>query len=312
VSVVVPLYNEEATVGRLLTALATQTRLPDEAILVDAGSTDRTAEIVRTFPVPFRVRLLERGRLNPGEARNEGIALAAHEWVAFTDGGIQPEPSWLHELLAAAGNGADVVFGSYEPVCDTPFRMCAALAYVSPRAVTGIRGPIVASLLIRQGVIAAVGEFPPHRAAEDLIFMERILAGPFRVAFAPRAVVHWETAPTVRSTFRRFALYSAANLAASRGRFWHLGLARQYALLLALLLLAYGAGAGAWSFLALPAGLAARTLKVTWPKRGQLPFRRFGPALLAGAAGVLLLVDAATWWGAAAWYLKGCPAANER
>jgi glycosyltransferase involved in cell wall biosynthesis len=312
VSVVVPLYNEAATVARLLAALAAQTRPPDEAVLVDAGSTDGTAARAAAVPTPFTVRMLRRGRLNPGEARNEGIASAAHEWIALTDGGIRPEPPWLEELLAARGTNADVVFGSYEPVCDTRFRMCAALAYVSPRSATGIRGPVVASLLIRKTAFDAVGRFPSHRAAEDLVFVERLLAGSFQVAYAPRAVVHWETAPSVRSTFRRFALYSAANLAAGRGRFWHLGLARQYVLLLALIGLGYSAGAGAWSGLGLVAALGARALKAGWQKRGQLPFPTFDPGLLAGAAGLLFVVDLATLWGATAWFVRGRPATLER
>jgi hypothetical protein len=158
-------------------------------------------------------------------------------------------------------------------------------------------------------VFDAVGRFPPHRAAEDLIFMEKISEGPFRVAFAPRAVVRWETAPQVRSTFRRFALYSASNLEAGRGRFWHLGVARQYAVVLALLLLGYAAGAGIWSWLALPAALSARAFKAAWQKRGQLPFDTLDPFLLIGAMGVLLVLDAATLWGAAAWYLRGKAAA---
>jgi hypothetical protein len=65
--------------------------------------------------------------------------------------------------------------------------------------------------------VDAVGGFPPHRASEDLVFIEALIRGGHRVAYAPSAVVHWQTAPHAAATFRRFALYSQVNLEAGRG-----------------------------------------------------------------------------------------------
>ncbi len=49
-SVVIPALNEERYLGGLLSDLAAQTRPPDEVMVVDAGSTDRSAEVARRFP----------------------------------------------------------------------------------------------------------------------------------------------------------------------------------------------------------------------------------------------------------------------
>lgn len=300
-SVVIPLYNEALSVGPLLNSLERQSQQPAEVVCVDAGSRDDTVKRIRGFRGSLRVRLLCRGRLNPGEARNEGVRHAGEDWIAFVDGGTVAEDSWLEALMSRATQGADVVFGSYEPVCDTFFRRCAAVAYVPGRSPTGIRGPFVASMVVRRDTFYAVGGFPPYRASEDLIFMERLRNGAFRLAYAPDAVVHFETAPDLPLTFRRFALYSRVNLDAGRGRFWHHGLARQYVLVASMLCIGHLLGGGPWILTLVPVWFGARAVRAAWKKKGDLPFAVFRPDHLAGAAGIILVLDLATWTGAARW-----------
>jgi len=304
VSVIVPLFNETATVTRLLEALNSQELPPAEVVCVDAGSTDDTAQCVDNFRGRVPVRLLRRGRMNPGEARNAGVASAAHSWIAFADGGTEPEPSWLCALMKAAGGGADVVFGSYEPLCDTFFRRCAALAYVPPRGPEGIRGPFIASTALRRKAHEAVGGFPAQRASEDLVFIEKVRASELRIAYAPEAVVVWQTAPGPASTFRRFALYSRVNLDVGRGRYWHRGLGRQTILVAAAILATVLIGGGAWGLALVPGWYLARVAKQARAKRMEMPFRVWHPHLLVGAAALLVVVDLATWVGALRWLTK--------
>jgi len=300
VSVVIPLYNEALSVDRLLNSLEGQSHRPTEVVCIDAGSGDDTVKRIRAFRGSLSVRLVCRGRLNPGEARNEGVRYASEDWIAFADGGTVAENSWLEALMRRAACGADVVFGSYQPVCDTFFRRCAALAYIPGRSKGGIRGPFVASMALRRNAFDAVGGFPTYRASEDLVFMDRLRSSEFRIAYAPDAVVHFETAVDVPATFRRFALYSRVNLEAGRGRFWHRGVALQYALVLSILCGGRLLGGGPWLLFVLPAWFAARVIKAAWTKKGgDLSFPVFRPDYLVGAAGILLVLDLATWTGMA-------------
>jgi len=305
ISVVVPLFNEERTIDSLFASLVVQTLRPREVIFVDAGSTDRTAGILEAFRAPFPLRILRRGRLNPGEARNEGTREASTDWVAFADGGTELVPSWLFELeRSARTTGADVVFGTYDPTCDTFFRRCAALAYVPARGSQGIRGPFVGSMAIRRGVFWKVGGFPEYRAAEDLIFLENLARTDARVAYAPNALALWQTAPSADTTFRRFLAYSEANLWAGRARFWHLGVARQYAVVGSVAFAFAVAGQAALAGVVVLTWMAARTLRAGLAKRGSFPFDTLGPGYLSGAAGVLVIIDAATACGALRWAWK--------
>src|SRR5205085_7883411 len=104
VSVVVPAFNEEQSIVRLLEALAGQTLRPAEIVVADGGSTDRTRALVREFGARSTVPvvLVESGRGLPGRNRNLAIARASREWVACVDAGTVPRRDWLERLVEAA------------------------------------------------------------------------------------------------------------------------------------------------------------------------------------------------------------------
>lgn len=292
----------------LLESIAGQDLPPDEVVVVDAGSRDATAERVAAFATPVPLRLIREGELFPGRARNAGADRAAHPWLAFTDGGVRLAPDWLAELAVAAQAGAaDVVFGSYDPVCDTFFRRCAAVAYVPAPGPEGIRGPSVASMALTREAFERAGRFPPFRAAEDLIFMERLFALRLRVAYAPRARVRWQLAPDVRRTFRRFALYSEHNLRAGRGRYWHRGVLRHYVLMGLVVAALAAAGAGGWALGIPPLWQTARAGRSAWQKRAAFDFRVLDPRHVLGAAAILCVIDVATLAGAISWLVRPGP-----
>ena len=135
VSVVIPVRNEERTIGTLLEALLSQSLPPGEIVITDGGSTDSTTTIIQDYiNRGSPVRLIRTTRALPGRGRNLAAARATNEWLAFTDAGIRPAPNWLEALASAASNDStiDVIYGSYEPVVDTRFKECAAISYVSP------------------------------------------------------------------------------------------------------------------------------------------------------------------------------------
>lgn len=305
ISLVVPLQDEAHTVDALLHSIREQVRPPNELILVDAGSRDDTVRRIGTVSLPFPVKVVSVGRLFPGAARNEGAGAAGSDWIAFTDGGIRLAASWLRELSAAVEDDTDVVFGAFDPVCDTVFRQCAALAYVPARDRGGTRGPSIVSCLVRRSAFARTGGFPDHRAAEDLVFFERLRSIGAREAWAPAAKVAWQLPGTFRAIFDRFVLYSEHNLKAGWGRHWHLGIARLYGYLVLGLGAAVALGAGLSILAVIPLFWVLRALKAAWIKRGSFDFCTIHPVRVLGTAVLLVVIDAATVLGAVRWVLGG-------
>ncbi len=84
VSVVIPAYNAERFLGRAMRSALAQTYAHLELIVVDDGSTDGTAEVIRSFR-DRRVQHLSQPNRGQGAARNLGIRASAGRYVTFLD-----------------------------------------------------------------------------------------------------------------------------------------------------------------------------------------------------------------------------------
>lgn len=116
-SIIIPAFNEERRLGRTLeqvTGFIAQQHWQAEVIVVNDGSTDRTADMVREFarrnPV---VRLIENpGNRGKGFSVRNGMLNAHGDVLLFTDADLSAPITEAPKLLAAIEAGADVAFGS--------------------------------------------------------------------------------------------------------------------------------------------------------------------------------------------------------
>lgn len=112
VTIVVPAYDEEEAIGDdlddILKAMAT-TDYTWEVIVVDDGSSDRTAELAAQRPVRLLHHAFNRGN---GAARTTGVRAARGRWVAFTDADRTYPNERLPEMLDLMAAGADMVIGA--------------------------------------------------------------------------------------------------------------------------------------------------------------------------------------------------------
>jgi len=116
-SVVIPAYNEEDGIAAIVErVLAIESELPKygvdtlECIVVDDGSRDRTAEIVRRY-VP-RVRLIQQPNKGYGGALKTGFQAATGELLGFLDADSTYPPEYFPQMCKIALDGADLVIGS--------------------------------------------------------------------------------------------------------------------------------------------------------------------------------------------------------
>lgn len=317
ISVIVPVRNEAQTIGRLLNGLTTQTLLPSEIVITDGGSSDETAALISEFDqslVP--IRLIRADSALPGRARNLAAAQAANQWIAFIDAGITPEPNWLEALGQRAAEhidegDVDVVYGTYEPVTDSLFKLCSVMAYVAPPYEVEdklIRPCSVASVLMKQSVWRNVGGFPENlRSAEDLLFMRKIENAGFRIARAPDALVHWQVEATPWRTFKRFIRYARNNMRAGLWSEWQAPLFRRYGWLLLSALPAVVLGIR-WLLVPLLLWLvllSARSLVALKRNRARYPGSVFENVLrFTILAPVIAMLDAATIIGTLQWVIS--------
>lgn len=112
VSVIIPVYNGEAFLADAIRSVLQQT-VGCEIVVVDDGSSDRSAAIAEAFGEP--VRLVRQKNAGTAAARNSGLAAARGEWVAFLDQDDQWMAEKLERQLAVAGRtGRCAVYGGVE------------------------------------------------------------------------------------------------------------------------------------------------------------------------------------------------------
>lgn len=100
-AVVIPAYNEEDVIARCLDSILLQTKAPDQVIVVDNNSTDRTAEIARSYK---SVTVLQETKQGMASARNAGLNYSKCDLLARIDADCVLPPNWVehaHQLMDA-------------------------------------------------------------------------------------------------------------------------------------------------------------------------------------------------------------------
>jgi glycosyltransferase involved in cell wall biosynthesis len=97
-SIIIPTFNGASRIGNCLDSLVKQTtgRNNIEILVVDDGSTDNTASLVRSYS---SVRLIAQANAGPASARNRGALEATGKILLFTDDDCVPMPDWLEAML---------------------------------------------------------------------------------------------------------------------------------------------------------------------------------------------------------------------
>jgi len=127
ISIVIPIFNEQEILHELrrrLTLAMESTGQPWEAILVNDGSGDRSAEIIRQFNVEdarFKMVSLSRN-FGHQPAVTAGIHFARGDAVVLIDGDLQDPPEVIPEMIAAWQAGAQVVVGERRSRADRGLR----------------------------------------------------------------------------------------------------------------------------------------------------------------------------------------------
>lgn len=193
VSVIVPVKNGEKTIDKLLAALQKQD-YPQEkvqVIVVDNGSQDGTAEMVKEYPFTLEH---ENSVASSYAARNKGLSVARGEILAFTDADCIPANDWISNGVQAlnesnadmAGGGIEFVFSEKKSTAEI-FDSLNSLrndSYIQNKM-----GAVTANLFVRKKVFEKMGMFPKVQSGGDIYWTGEALRKGFSIIYAPTAMV---------------------------------------------------------------------------------------------------------------------------
>ena len=204
-SVIIPTLNAEKELPALLKALEGQTAAPEEILVVDSESTDRTQEICRASG---RVRLLtvRRQDFDHGRTRDEALRQCAGDVVVFlTQDAVPADEKCLEHLIRPLGEaGVAVSAGRQLPRTDaTPMeKLVRSFNYPAEGHIRseedvarmGIKAFFCSDVCAayNREIYEKLGGFDfPLKTNEDMFFAARAIRGGYRVAYAADArVVH--------------------------------------------------------------------------------------------------------------------------
>lgn len=206
VSVIMAAHDAAGTIAEALASLGQQAHPAWEAIVVDDGSTDETAEIVERLAARDpRIRLIRQARQGPGAARNAGLTVALHPWVLFLDADDWLLPHALERLgQEAAGGKVDAVHGAWARVSSRGVVMATEFgppqADLFPAFAEHCAFPIHACLFRRE-LAARVGGFDPAlETCEDWDLWQRMARSGARFTRLTEKVAHYRMLPHSAST----------------------------------------------------------------------------------------------------------------
>ena len=116
ISFVTTVLNEEQSIKALLDSLQSQIKKPDEIIIVDAGSKDKTCQLINSHPIgkSIKIKLIQSPNCNRSQGRNLGIKSATHSVIALSDAGCTLDQDWLKIITSVLENKqVDAVAGFY-------------------------------------------------------------------------------------------------------------------------------------------------------------------------------------------------------
>ncbi|MBN1371358.1 MAG: glycosyltransferase [Anaerolineaceae bacterium] len=210
-SVIVPAYNAETLLPKLLESLRSQEGLTFgqdyEIIVVDDGSSDLTSAI----PPKYGAQVLTQPNAGPAAARNHGAHAAQAPLLAFTDADCIPAPDWLASLLSPFADpqviGVKGVYRTHERGTIPRFVQAEyAHKYERMNRLPQIDFVDTYSAAYRRENFLSEGGFDerfPVPSVEDQEFSFRLARKGYKMVFQPQAAVYHHHDRTLAEYIRR-------------------------------------------------------------------------------------------------------------
>jgi len=216
VTVLIPAYNEEENIKSAVNSVVKNTYKKKEVIVIDDGSTDRTAAIVEEFCLknptePIKLIRLENG--GKAHALTIGTDLAHGELLVIVDGDAALEKSAIEMMVQHFSNPAiGAVAGKVETAREkTLLSAFQALEYAMGQNIDKRAMSVVGAVGVvpgpagtwRKSLVLKAGGFPQDTIVEDQDMTLTILRMGYKVIYEPRAITFTETPNTVRNFLKQ-------------------------------------------------------------------------------------------------------------
>lgn len=221
ISVCITVFNEEDSIALLLDSLLNQTKKPDQIIIVDGGSEDKTVEIIRHYQQKdSRIKLLVE-KCSRAKGRNYACEIAKSEIIAMTDAGCIADRDWIKNITAPfSKTKVDVVAGFYLMKAENSFETAESFFLgVTPGNFNVNFLPSTRSVAFKKEIWEKVGGFPEglEGAAEDTIFNYKLIKAGAKFSRMKNATVEWGMPKNLKDFFNKIYGYAKGD---AKSKIW--------------------------------------------------------------------------------------------
>ena len=218
VSLIVTVFNEEKSVAALLDSIIAQSRQPDEVVIVDGGSSDRTVDILRSYEDKLPLNIIVEPGSNISRGRNLAIRAASGDIIASTDAGVRLASRWLQELIKPFGS-SEKIGSNLSPVScgffiadpQTTFEIAMGATVLPSIEEIDAEAylPSSRSIAYAKEAWQAVGGYPEWLDyCEDLIFDFNLRRCGYPFIWVPKAIVYLRPRSSLGAFFKQYHRYA--------------------------------------------------------------------------------------------------------
>ena len=218
-SFVTTVLNEEASIKALLDSIANQTQKPDEVIIVDAGSSDETVNLIKVHSLnkSLMIRIIKLKGINRSQGRNLGIKSAKYKVIVLSDAGCVLDEDWLLRITEPLMNtSVDSVAGYYQTTTGSGLAQAIApfVAIMPDQFNPKTYLPSSRSLALKKSAWLKAGQYPENLDfCEDLIFSAKLKAQT-RMVVKAEAIVFWQITASLKAFYCQLKNYASGDVMA--------------------------------------------------------------------------------------------------
>ncbi len=216
ISFISTVFNETSTIDKFMFSLFSQTKLPDEIIIVDAGSNDDTVAKIKNQSTIWRKRIKYKKIIfklfvkngNRSVGRNEAIKNATGDIIICSDSGNILDKKWLENITRPfQDTSIDVVAGYYKGLTKNVFQKCLVpyVLVMPDKADHDSFLPATRSMAFTKAIWKKAGGFDERFSHnEDYAFANKLKEIGAEIIFTKDAIVNWIPRKTLKQAFIMF------------------------------------------------------------------------------------------------------------
>jgi len=216
-SFITTVLNEADSIKEYLESIISQSQKPDEIVIIDAGSTDRTQAIIKNIikKTLIPIKLIIKKNILRSTGRNLAIKTAKHSIIVVSDAGNILDKDWLKTIIEPFTNPkVQSVAGYYQVKTNNVFEKCVApfVAIMPDKFNQKTFLPSSRSLAFKKTAWQKVGGYPEFlNTCEDLIFATNLKKNT-NMAIKPSAIVFWRQVSNFKDFFKMIKNYAKGDV----------------------------------------------------------------------------------------------------